>query len=83
VPRTGTSLRRSLSHLASTTVTATSNLVLRPTFSSMKKVRDTGAGSASPVVSTRMAPNLPFFRISPAPGCDNSGTSSSSLTGLD
>ena len=69
MPRTGTSLRRSLSHLASTTVTATSNLVLRPTYSSMKKVRDTGAGSASPVgldedgVELALLPHQPSARV--------------------
>ncbi len=35
-------------------------------FSSMKKVCATGAGSASPVVSTMMASNLPLRRISPS-----------------
>ena len=53
----------SLSHLASVTVTTASSLVLFPTFSSTKKVCATGAGSASPVVSTMMASNLPFFFI--------------------
>ena len=44
----GASLSRSCSHLASATVTTASSLVLRPTFSSMKKVCATGAGSARP-----------------------------------
>ena len=62
----GASLSRSLSHLASATVTTASSLVLRPTFSSTKKVCATGAGSARPVVSTMMASNLPLRRISPS-----------------
>ena len=41
-------------------------LGLAPTFSSMKNVCATGAGSASPVVSTMMASNLPLRRISPS-----------------
>ena len=44
----GASLSRSLSHLASATVTTASSLVLAPTSSSMKKVCATGAGSARP-----------------------------------
>ena len=62
----GASLSRSFSHLASATVTTASSLVLRPTFSSTKKVCATGAGSASPVVSTMMASNLPLRRIRPS-----------------
>ena len=62
----GASLSRSLSHLASATVTTASSLVLAPTCSSMKKVCATGAGSARPVVSTMMASNLPLRRISPS-----------------
>ncbi len=62
----GASLSRSLSHLASATVTTASSLVLRPTFSSMKNVCATGAGSARPVVSTMMASNLPLRRIKPS-----------------
>jgi len=41
-------------------------LGLAPIFSSMKKVCATGAGSASPVVSTMMASNLPLRRIRPS-----------------
>jgi hypothetical protein len=44
----GASLSRSCSHLASATVTTASSLVLRPTFSSMKKVCATGAGIGEP-----------------------------------
>ena len=62
----GASLSRSCSHLASATVTTASSLALRPMFSSMKNVCATGAGSASPVVSTMMASNLPLRRISPS-----------------
>ena len=43
-----------------------SSLALWPTFSSTKKVCATGAGSASPVVSTMMASNLPLRRIRPS-----------------
>ncbi len=62
----GASLSRCCSHFASATVTTASSLALRPTLSSMKKVCATGAGSASPVVSTMMPSNLPLRRISPS-----------------
>jgi len=62
----GASLSRSLSHLASATVTTASSRGSAPDISSTKQVCATGAGSARPVVSTMMASNLPFLRISPS-----------------
>src|SRR5881397_2498445 len=62
----GASFRRSLSHFASATVTTASSRAFFCTSSSTKKVCATGAGSASPVVSTMMASNLPLRFISPS-----------------
>src|SRR5262249_50520708 len=62
----GASRSRSFRYLASATVTTASSLVFLPTFSSTKKVCATGAGSASPVVSTMMPSNLPLRRMRPS-----------------
>src|SRR6202022_4565834 len=62
----GASFSRSLSHFASATVTTASSRALFCTSSSTKKVCATGAGSASPVVSTMMASNLPLRFIRPS-----------------
>src|SRR6202163_3571906 len=62
----GASFSRSLSHLASATVTTASSRAFFCTSSSTKKVCATGAGSARPVVSTMMASNLPLRFINPS-----------------